>query len=427
MKRTILLLFICSCLASTMNAQKIVTATLVGDDPEWGTTIKDENGYRYSFMNEGDELGVTKGGKYKGNVVIPEKVVYKNYTYPVTAVRRSAFQCNPDFGDDDQALKSVTLPATVEIIGADAFRNNAALTKVVIPNKEVSIETRAFAYCPNLKVDIEEPVFAFSEPWTENHIGNSHYVYSIEKKEPIVDKIRWAFFKQNHNRVSFTKMMNVGKENAMVGAYCRWNNVTGAVFDLKHSALAKEMFRGYGDGEVVLLASNGYVATRDFPSFNRYASGESVSSMSNQFKQSMAKKFGRKVKYSYKAATLRDKSSRCVAVTEFEITNREAMVVISWVVKDKEICSYVKKNKIDPEYPLTESVWNVDDEGIYGIPTIALISFDNRSNATSDNVDIFYIHYAPESVNMYQLRQKGNKLEEVANDQWYVWVDAPDD
>ena len=63
-------------------------------------------------------------------------------------------------------------------------------------------------------------------------------------------------------------------------------------------------------------------------------------------------------------------------------------------------------------------VWNVDDEGTYGIPDVITIAQDPEGAVT-----IFLAKNSPESVTCFALHQNGGKLEKIDFDQWYRYVD----
>ena len=82
-------------------------------------------------------------GRYKGNVVIPETVVYNGNTYSVTRIGDDAFhKC--------YGLTSITIPNSVTSIGEHAFFCCTGLTSITIPNSVTSIGDCAFDACQSL-------------------------------------------------------------------------------------------------------------------------------------------------------------------------------------------------------------------------------------------------------------------------------------
>lgn len=103
-----------------------------------------ENGNNYARVVRNSKF---KTFAYKGHVVIPESVVYKNKEYIVREVGhkdeyRKAFE-------ECDSLISVTIPGTVTIISQDAFRNSS-VKEVIIPNSVEEIGWSAFAGCKGL-------------------------------------------------------------------------------------------------------------------------------------------------------------------------------------------------------------------------------------------------------------------------------------
>ena len=80
---------------------------------------------------------------YKGDIVIPENVVFDSKTYTVISIWKEAF-----FGCSQ--LTSVSIPNTVIGIGQDAFNSCRSLTTIDIPNSVISIGKWAFYYCEGL-------------------------------------------------------------------------------------------------------------------------------------------------------------------------------------------------------------------------------------------------------------------------------------
>ena len=103
------------------------------------------DGIYYNF--NGDEAEVTDENtsfnSYRGDIVIPESVVYNAKTYSVTSIGNYAFE-------DCSGLTSVNIPNSVTSIGDNAFYHCFGLTSVNIPNSVTSIGDKAFYYCSGL-------------------------------------------------------------------------------------------------------------------------------------------------------------------------------------------------------------------------------------------------------------------------------------
>ena len=111
---------------------------------------------------------------YKGNIIIPEIVVFKNVSYRVTEIGWRAFEyCF--------ALTSISIPNGVTRIGAEAFGSCVALTTITIPNSVTSIGDCAFQYCssltsitiPNSVTSIGKGAFRYCSSLTSITIPNS--------------------------------------------------------------------------------------------------------------------------------------------------------------------------------------------------------------------------------------------------------------
>lgn len=127
------------------------------------------DGIFYRYNSNQDEMHVTYKGddfysyydEYKGDVIIPESVIYNNADYPVAEIADYAFTwC--------RNLTSVTIPQSVSKIGYRSFHYCDKLSSVIIPSSVKSIGSMAFANCGltsmvNLAIspqDINEDVFS---------------------------------------------------------------------------------------------------------------------------------------------------------------------------------------------------------------------------------------------------------------------------
>ena len=100
--------------------------------------------------------------KYKGNIVIPESIVYEGFECSVTSIGNSAFSsCNE--------LNSVVIPNSVTAIGNNAFNHCSSLFSLTIPNSVSSIGAFAFFSCSGLtSITIGESVISIDEDAFEN-------------------------------------------------------------------------------------------------------------------------------------------------------------------------------------------------------------------------------------------------------------------
>ena len=109
------------------------------------------DGVYYIFNSEDSTALVTWKGEYskyfsdayKGDIVIPERVLYEGVVYRVTGITKNAFM-------DNKYLTSMVIPNSVTSIGIYAFENCTALTSVVIGDSVPSLVNRDFYGCTAL-------------------------------------------------------------------------------------------------------------------------------------------------------------------------------------------------------------------------------------------------------------------------------------
>lgn len=82
--------------------------------------------------------------KYRGEIIIPEYIVYKGNKYQVDAICDMAF-------DQCEELTKVVIPNTVTYIGTGAFDGCSRLDSVVIPDGMTEIKNFTFVSCSNLR------------------------------------------------------------------------------------------------------------------------------------------------------------------------------------------------------------------------------------------------------------------------------------
>lgn len=381
-------------------------------------TVKDGKGYVYSFrINEDnfEELVLDRGGSYNGDITVPSTLTIDGREISVSAVGEGAMW-KDEYNSKVGNVTSVTLPYTVYKIEKDAFRDNRNLKKVEY-GKLTTVDARAFYGCPSLKLKAAKPAFGFTDAALE-----TEYLHSVVAPEENADKnmenYNWAFFKDRHIGISFNRWKSMDIEHAMACWCANINFVKGAEYDFIDVMNLNQLFRGYlneGSHDMLLL-DNAYVGTHELPAFSRWISGEKEKSMPDSFKAAMSSKYKGEVDYSYEAGKVNDSGDQLV-ITEFKKKGLEAKIVLSWLSYGEEVCSYTKTAKLeenDQEY----SVWNVDDDGTYGIPHILNIAYDEKGN-----VELFLLHYAPESRTYMHLKQNGKKLEMVDEEAFYVYYD----
>lgn len=82
--------------------------------------------------------------KYRGDIVIPESILFDGETYSVTSIGTNAFyQC--------YNMTSVTIPGSISVIHAQAFYCCRGLSSVVIPEGVTTIGSSAFWGCRGMK------------------------------------------------------------------------------------------------------------------------------------------------------------------------------------------------------------------------------------------------------------------------------------
>lgn len=102
-------------------------------------------GINYRILSESDRtVGVARNEGAKGDLSIPQKVIYDWKTYTVKTIDSEAFfACS--------GLTSIEIPNSVKSIGEEAFVGCNSLLTIDIPNSVTSIGAHAFDNCIRLK------------------------------------------------------------------------------------------------------------------------------------------------------------------------------------------------------------------------------------------------------------------------------------
>ena len=367
-----------------VEAQTVAGSVEPGDGSETAY-VTDDNGYRYRRVSEGMELELCEGGRYAGTVEVPTAVSIGGETLPVVGIAARAFWGNKD-------VTEVRWDRERQYVGPSAFYRSGIR---YYWNHSFSIP--AYIYP-------DTSFYLFVRPSVPEYFDTS--------------MPEWLLFKHNSARLTYIK--DRSKDEEALWGYSPWraDRMQGAYYELRVlDAVRKEMFRGYEAREVVgLVADSRFLAQHRFPPFSRWKYPEKEVPMSASLEKLMETRYDRPLKQSRYIGNLREEDGR-LGIFEFEPKDGEAMVVIAWTVGGKVKATYVKTTEINPDDG-ENSVWNVDDEGSYGIPELLCIAFDPH-----DNVILFLNHPAPESMNLFGLRQQGDQLQLFGEDQWYVRVD----
>jgi hypothetical protein len=348
--------------------------------------VADVNGFLYHKIQEGTELELCAEGRYAGRIQVPEAVSANGEVLPVAGVAAKAF-----WGND--AVTDVIWDHGTQYVGPSAFYRSGI----------------HYYWDSNYSL----PKYVYPSQNSVYYVLQSE-IYDWDQKTP-----RWMFFKHNYAPLTFVED-RLKDEDAQWGYNPWWADdmkMQGVYFEMRvPSQVKKDMFRGYDPQEVIgLMVESRFAAFHRFPAFSRWKWGEKEQSMSATLEKSMESRYGRKLRQSRYIGHLREEDGR-VGIFEFEPKDGEAMVVIAWTQGGKVKATYVKTTNIDPEYG-EGSVWNVDDDGSYGIPELLCVAFDLH-----DNVILWFNHPAPESMNLYGLRQQGDQLQPFGEDQWYVYM-----
>ena len=363
------------------------TGTVEMEDGNETAYVTDSNGYRYRRISEGTELELCEGGRYSGRITLPESVTVQGEALRVAGVAAKAFWGNTD-------VTEVIWDHGTQYVGPSAFYRSGvryfwesgySLPKYAYPSRDFSLYVL------------------------------QQEIYDWDRTTP-----RWWFFK--HNYAPLTFVQDRLKDEEALWGYSPWKadgkEMQGVYFEMRvPDSVKKDMFRGYDSQEVVgLVMEARFAAFHRFPPFSRWKWGEKEQSMSSALEQQMENRFGRTLRQSRYVGHLREEDGR-VGLFEFEPRDGEAMIAIAWILGGKVKATWVKTTELDPEYG-EGSVWNVDDDGSYGIPALLCVAFDKH-----DNVILFFNHPAPESMNLFGLRQQGDQLQAFSEEQWYVRVD----
>jgi len=353
-------------------------------------TFTDENGYLYQ-MREEDGCDLISGGIYSGTVKVPEKVL-NPWLDQMVWVR----------GLDSFAFSGCYEVTGVEFEGEGQYMGPSAFINSGIPYDYESLAKPRFAY-PNgdfsyFVVPSETPAF------------------------PDLGPNQWMVFKQNIVQVQQCGDTSEEEDKDLGINVFNFQNTRGIFYYWPEAeGFAGDYFRGYEPYEVInLIASSDYVARHRFPSFSRWKFGEPEREADPFVVEQVLNRYpGHTVMYSRRVANIRRGSGDGeLSMVEFEHKDGRAMVVFVWRNADYDLAFGDLSVDLDADSE-EYGVWDIDDEGRYGIPDVVTIALDPQ-----DNVTLFIAKNSPEAVECYAWHQAGDRLEYVDyGSSWYRFVD----
>lgn len=349
------------------------------------TCFADAQGYRYRMRSDGGCM-LARGGSYEGVVELPATV------------------SRPD---------GVSVP--VKGIEAQAFMDSRKVSQVKLASADQVVEPGAYAFTsiPYSWDALLKPRYAYPDESLKKYVTPT----GKDEKFKGADYV-WAFFKQNYAPVACYKDQR-DKDDLKIGmAWNDFNQVEGVYYSnrLSKKEIAK-MFKGYDPIEVeLLLLDKDFAAFHTFPSYSRWKYPEREIDTPSSILDQISKRYGRKVLYGHRAAALRDGTAR-FDIVELEHKDKTAMVVFVWSSQGEILSVGEVKTELTPGDE-GFSVWNVDDDGFYGIPDVVSIA-----QAPDGAVILFLAKNSPESVHCFALRQVGDRFEEIEFDCWYRYLD----
>lgn len=348
----------------------------------------DDKGYLYQMKGE-DVCELINGGLYEGTVTVPRTVYYP------------------------------LLDAQAEVVGIaeDAFSGCYDLEAVSFENPDIYIGPSAFmgSGIPYDYESILKPKFAYP-----NQDFSIFVVPTEESVAPEREQNMWMVFKQNIQPVWQSGNTASDEEKDLGRADFDFENNRGLFYTWTDSEEeAGKVFRGYEPYEVeALIAPSDFVARHRFPSFSRWKFGEPEREADPYVVDRVLERYpGHTVMYSRRVANIRQGSGVGeLSMVEFEHKDGEAMVVFVWRNADDDFAMgdlSVKLTEESEEY----GVWDIDDEGRYGIPDVVTIALDPREDVT-----VFLAKNSPEAIECYAWHQVGDRLEYVEYGSWYRFI-----
>ena len=192
-------------------------------------TYLDNNGIRWQFTWIGDpgaeniQFYEYPNLSYSTNIKIPEEVYVSGGYWPVVSIAESAFK-------NYTLMTGVTIPSSMEKIGASAFYGCTGLTSVTIPLKVSEIGTSAFRGCSGLStVTINSKTFMSKD---FNPFQNLLFIFGNQVKQ--YNLANGIDYIGNHAFSSCTGLSSVTSQAKKIGegAFSGCTNLTSVTFSI---------------------------------------------------------------------------------------------------------------------------------------------------------------------------------------------------
>lgn len=192
-------------------------------------TYLDNNGIRWQFTWIGDpgaeniQFYEYPNLSYSTNIKIPEEVYVSGGYWPVVSIAESAFK-------NYTLMTDVTIPSSMEKIGASAFYGCTGLTSVTIPLKVSEIGTSAFRGCSGLStVTINSKTFMSKD---FNPFQNLLFIFGNQVKQ--YNLANGIDYIGNHAFSSCTGLSSVTSQAKKIGegAFSGCTNLTSVTFSI---------------------------------------------------------------------------------------------------------------------------------------------------------------------------------------------------
>lgn len=347
----------------------------------------DENGYLYRKNAKDGTCLLTRGGIYEGKITLPASARdSKGKTLKVAGIESEAFM-------DSRMVSQVVLSKPEE-----QWVWPGAFSFTTIPYDWKRIHLPFYCYPNQDKTRIAVPM--------------------EESDNPPAEESQWLIFKQN---AAPCKLSEDRHRNSDLSCGRRDGNFEATQGLYYSPSITKtesnKMFRGYESYEIeALIADREFVAFHTFPSFSRWKFPEPQQNASSAVVKKVCKMYGRQSLYGKRAAWFRDGTGE-LDIVEFTHKDGQATVCFVYQVKGEIYATTTLSTKLtDGEEDF--SVWNVDDDGTYGIPDVVSIAVDPDGYC-----NFFLAKNSPESVTCFILHQVEDRLEILDVDQWYRFIE----